>query len=464
MKKILIRADSSSTIGTGHIMRDLVLAKRDLFDSDVIFAVRDLPGNINHKIEEAGYKIASLASDDIDELANLAKREGAETVVIDHYYIGYEDEKRLKELTGATIFALDDTYEKHFCDILLNHNVYADANRYKGLVPDGCELRCGPKYTLLRDEFIEAKKRKSHHSASGIQHRKLQVFIAMGGADHSDKNIDILKVLENFENIHAHIVTTTANRNIDTLKRYAAGKKSVTLHIDTDKIANLMASSDFAIVTPSVTLNEVIFMELPFIAIQTADNQREMSYYLQKKGAPFLETFEKSRLQKAIEETIESLETELVDFTDLSSEEKNAVLAWRNHPDIRKWMLTKEPIPLKNHLAFIDSLRNRKDRLYFLVKYQGAAIGVIDFTEIDPTGKTAHFGLYTVPGTRGHGRRLMRSIINYGFKTMNLDALVAEVYKENEKALKLYEKFGFRKTGIYHRENQTLLRMELRRK
>ena len=50
-KNILIRADSSSTIGTGHIMRDLVLAKQ-FPDAHIIFATQDLPGNINHKIQE----------------------------------------------------------------------------------------------------------------------------------------------------------------------------------------------------------------------------------------------------------------------------------------------------------------------------------------------------------------------------------------------------------------------------
>ena len=38
---ILVRADSSSYIGTGHIMRDLVLAKQYL-NENIIFATQDL--------------------------------------------------------------------------------------------------------------------------------------------------------------------------------------------------------------------------------------------------------------------------------------------------------------------------------------------------------------------------------------------------------------------------------------
>lgn len=42
---ILFRADSSSTIGTGHIMRDLVLAKQ-YSDDKIVFATQELDGNI----------------------------------------------------------------------------------------------------------------------------------------------------------------------------------------------------------------------------------------------------------------------------------------------------------------------------------------------------------------------------------------------------------------------------------
>jgi len=296
MKSVIIRADSSSTIGTGHIMRDLVLAK-EFKDKRVIFATRNLPGNINYKIEEEGFKIANLKTNSLEEFIDLIEKYNAQMVVIDNYDIDATFEKALKQKTGVTIMVLDDTYEKHYCDILLNHNIYADATRYKGLVPDHCELRCGKEYTLLRDEFIEAKKNLSKFN---IQHSTFNIFIAMGGADNSNITTKILKTLEEFDNIQFNVVTTTANKNLDQLKEYVTSKNNITLHINTDKIAELMAKSDLAIVTPSVTLNEVFFMKLPFIAIQTSDNQKEMSNYLKKNNYLILEQFNSKLLYQAI--------------------------------------------------------------------------------------------------------------------------------------------------------------------
>lgn len=295
-KNILFRADSSSTIGTGHIMRDLVLAKQ-YSDDEIVFATQELDGNINHKIKEAGYGVEILESNSLKELIELVKKHSVDLVVIDHYAIDYKYEKKLKKKTGAQILSFDDTYEKHYCDILLNHNIYAEEKKYKKLVPKSCELRCGSKYTLLRDEFIEEKEKKRRVKNSKVK----TVFVAMGGADHSNINIKILKVLEKFDNLKVNLVTTTANKNLEELKEYIEEMKWINLHVNSNKIARLMAKSNFAIVTPSVTLNEIYFMEIPFIAIKTAQNQDDMYGYLKKKKYLVVSKFTKRELKKYVE-------------------------------------------------------------------------------------------------------------------------------------------------------------------
>lgn len=272
-KKILFRADSSSTIGTGHIMRDLVLAKR-FEGSEIVFATLELDGNLNHKIKEAGYKVEILHSNSVDEVISLVKKNSFDMVIVDNYSIDAKYEKKLKKQTDIKLMVLDDTYEKHHCDIVLNHNIYADASRYKNLVPKNCELRCGAKYTLLRDEFVKAKQKNYKKS------KKFTVFLAMGGADTAGLNIVLLKALKNFQNIKVHLVTTDANQNLKKLKRYVKDKSWIKLHINSIKVAKLMAKSHLAVVTPSGVLNEVFFMEVPFFVIQSAQNQNYMSEYL----------------------------------------------------------------------------------------------------------------------------------------------------------------------------------------
>ena len=304
MKSILFRADSSSTIGTGHIMRDLVLSQQ--FENDnIIFATQDLPGNINYKIEEKNHEIVILNSNDIEELKALVQTFKIDVIVIDHYDIGYDFERQLKEANKAlSVFVLDDTYERHYCDVLLNHNLYANNAKYKNLVPKWCELRCGSKYTLLREEFIVERERGRQNKNDD---HKVNVFIAMGGADHSNINIKILEVLKQFLSLHAHVVTTRANQHLKELEKYAAISKKLTLHVNTSQIATLMNQADFAIITPSVTINEIFFLKVPFIAIQTADNQCFMYDYLIEKKYNVSAMFDSIVLAESVEKMIKEL-------------------------------------------------------------------------------------------------------------------------------------------------------------
>ncbi len=306
---ILIRADSSSYIGTGHIMRDLVLAKK--FSKDqIIFSTQDLEGNINHKIKESNYNIEILNNNNFEELNKLIKKLNIDMIIIDHYEINYDFEKKLKEQNSKLkIFVFDDTYEKHYCDILLNHNIYADEKKYTNLVPKDCELKCGTNYTLLREEFLEAKKQKQTIKK---ENRLKTLFIAMGGTDHKNLNITILKNIKIVckKNIKVNLVTTTANRNLEKLKRYCKDKEWINLHINSKEVANLMNQSDFAIITPSVTANEAYFLNLPFIAIKTAKNQKQMYKFLKRNNYFILKKFNESGLKKYLklfmEEKIEN--------------------------------------------------------------------------------------------------------------------------------------------------------------
>jgi len=282
---ILFRADSSSLIGTGHIMRDLVLAKQ-YQQVNIIFATQNLDGNINHKIIESAYKLEILDSNSIDEVQVLIDKYFIDMIIIDHYGIDYNYEKQLKiQNSEFKIMVLDDTYERHYCDILLNHNISGEEKRYIGLVPKECELRCGSKYTLIRDEFVEEKNKKT-------------IFLAMGGADSKNLSLEILKVLDD-KYIKVHMVTTSANPNIEILKKYIKNK-NIKLHINSNKLAKLMKKSDFGIVSSSVIVHEVLYMELPFIAIKTADNQKDIYEYLKNNGYSVLKKFNTKQLSTKV--------------------------------------------------------------------------------------------------------------------------------------------------------------------
>lgn len=100
-------------------------------------------------------------------------------------------------------------------------------------------------------------------------------------------------------------------------------------------------------------------------------------------------------------------------FTKLTDEEKKFVWEWRNHPDIRKWMVTQEIIPFENHLAFINSLSHRTDKYYWLAIYKGKPVGVLSIADCNEALTEGTPGYYIDPACTVIGIGLE---LQYAFK------------------------------------------------
>jgi UDP-4-amino-4,6-dideoxy-N-acetyl-beta-L-altrosamine N-acetyltransferase len=141
----------------------------------------------------------------------------------------------------------------------------------------------------------------------------------------------------------------------------------------------------------------------------------------------------------------------LTKFQDLSIEEKKEVLNWRNHPEIRKWMYNKEEISLKNHLEFIENLKEKPNKIYL----KAGNLGVINF---EIKNDLAELGIHKNPKKEKVGKKLLEIAINYAFKELKVKKITLFVFEDNQKAINLYKKFGFKQTD----KKNNLIKMELK--
>jgi len=140
----------------------------------------------------------------------------------------------------------------------------------------------------------------------------------------------------------------------------------------------------------------------------------------------------------------------LVNFVDLTIEQHNLVLSWRNSNRVRNNMYDSNHISQKEHLCFVGDLKQNKKKNYFLFE----DLGVIYFTNIH--NNSAEIGLYSNPEKFGVGKILMDKILEFPYKKLTL-----EVFSGNLKAIELYKKYNFIETERFIKNNRKVMCMEL---
>ncbi|MGM8366482.1 UDP-2,4-diacetamido-2,4,6-trideoxy-beta-L-altropyranose hydrolase [Virgibacillus sp. W0181] len=299
---ICFRVDSSTKIGSGHVIRCLTLAEELKENShNVYFICRAHQGNLNQKILEKGFQLYNLedlaqnmpvsdqprhaswlgvtqAQDSIETQKALQSIEiQFDWIIVDHYALDEAWEKEIR-VKIPNIMVIDDIADReHDCDILLDQNYYQNANsRYKNLVPSNCKLLLGPKYALLRDEFVELhnkQKEKKKHSTA---------LVFYGGSDPTNETMKALKAIKGKE-ITTHVVVGPSNPNKDLIKEHR-NNENVIFHYNINYMAKLMHEVDFAICAGGSTTWERYCLGTPAILTAIAYNQIEVCENVHKLG------------------------------------------------------------------------------------------------------------------------------------------------------------------------------------
>ncbi|MCT2347596.1 spermidine N1-acetyltransferase [Niallia taxi] len=85
----------------------------------------------------------------------------------------------------------------------------------------------------------------------------------------------------------------------------------------------------------------------------------------------------------------------------------------------------------------------------FIIEQDESIIGLVELVEIDLIHRNAEFQIIIDPNCQGKGNAYTVTClaINYAFHVLNLHKLYLIVDKENEKAIHIYKKAGFRLEG-----------------
>ncbi len=498
--RVAFRTDAGGRMGTGHFMRCLTLAEALRHQgTQVRFISRNLPQHLLGMLDARGMEFIPLPQEIIqgpsdglahsDWLGTSQVNDARATadaladhpwdwVVADHYALDQRWESAIRA-SGPQLMVIDDLADRqHDCDVLLDANFYSDmATRYVGKVPVHCQLLLGPDYALLRSEFKTLRGQIAQRSG-GV--KKLLVFF--GGMDADNYTGLAIEALASLHLTAQVDVVIGAQHPYRETVQHACHEHGFECHIQTPRIAALMASADLAIGAGGTAVWERCVLGLPTISLSLAANQRQQIadaaeaglLYAPADGQSIAYTIaqhtrllmENPALLKLISQkgmqavdgqgtnrVIAAMASGGIYIRRVNPSDSQQLFEWRNHPTIRAVSRQQAPIAWAEHVLWFDSVMWDKSRLLLIGSMAHEPVGVVRF---DVADHLAEVSIYLVPNGKhvGQGRHLLASAEQWLKKHQpDIQHIRASVLAENRASSQLFVRSNYKPKTIFYQKD-----------
>jgi UDP-2,4-diacetamido-2,4,6-trideoxy-beta-L-altropyranose hydrolase len=273
---LLIRADASVAIGTGHVMRCLALAQawQDAGGA-VTFAMAESTPAIEDRLRREGAGLVRIdgipgSHADGEQLIALARTLGPAWLVVDGYEFGPDYQRTLQHERFRVLLIDDLGRSGHYAaDVVLNQNLSAQKYFYEDR-ETRTRLLLGTKYALLRREFVAALAPREVPSIA----RKL--LVSLGGSDPDNATCRVMEALEQVAvaDLQVVVVAGGSNPHLASLaEAVAKSSHSCRMLNNVTNMQELISWADLAISAAGGACWEYCALGLPAALVAVAENQ-----------------------------------------------------------------------------------------------------------------------------------------------------------------------------------------------
>lgn len=437
----VFRADAGLHIGSGHVMRCLSLAAalRELGGRSH-FVCRAHDGHLGALIEAQGHALHLLPhstdwGSDAEQTLQAIDGMQPDWLVVDHYGLDARWEQRVGAVAGQCL-AIDDLADRpHTAALLLDQNLQSRPGRYVGRLEATARTLIGPRYALLRSEFTARRGQRSNRDG-----RLRQVLATAGGVDQTDllsKVVAAWATLPSAQRPELALVVGSSSPNLESLRAMSERHAGCTLHMQTDRMADLIDAADLMVTAAGSVNWERCCLGVPALLCATAPNQADNLVQLARSRTAIA-------LGEAASLKVDMLRSMLVRLTErplllrrmsrraaalvdghgarrvavamlagrlslCPAKAADAELAWhwRNHESTRRWSIGTEPIPLEAHLGWWQASLVNPERSLLIARIGEIPVGVL---RLDHQGPDSTVSIYLDPQLTGLGLgpRLLR--------------------------------------------------------
>ncbi|MEB0045453.1 MULTISPECIES: UDP-2,4-diacetamido-2,4,6-trideoxy-beta-L-altropyranose hydrolase [unclassified Pseudomonas] len=487
--RVLIRADASPTLGSGHIARCLTLAKvLQQQGAHVAFACRQLPGHRLDSLAGEGFETFVLPDRypeedpqqaieamlpwqaDIAALGQaLENQQAFDWIIVDHYGLDHHWQTAAR-CWAPRIAAVDDLATRTYSvDLLLNQNLSGTPEAYASLLAPHCRRLLGPRFALLRDEFCCA--------AIEIKPQAKRVLVNFGGFDAARQTHHAMLALADFPDLEVDFVAGANNPAWEAMQALAAHRPNWRLHAFVSDFYRLMTEADVFVGAGGGTSWERAAMGLPTICIAVSNNQQANGEVMATSGAHvFLgprEQVSVEQLRQAIgfvasnqglrqslaersrqwvdgrgaQRVAAALAGAVLSVRKASDEDARLLFEGRNADSVRRWSLDSQLIEWPAHQAWLAASLSNEQRLLLIAESSDGPVGALRY---DLHGASAEVSIYLFEGRFGLGwgkALLARGEAFVSGHWPLLQTITAQVLPANQPSLSLFREAGFNQSA-----------------
>ena len=304
-KKILIKADASHEIGTGHIYRGLSIASK-LVNHEVVFLIDEaqplgieIVSNNNYP-----YITHNSAKWEGKEAETLAKEELIEKIV------EYDPDIIINDILNTNSKYTKTLRDKGF--FIVNFEDVGGGVKYAHMVFDALyehkiplkNLYSGHKYYILKDEFY-------YQSFKEIKEKVNKVLLTFGGTDPNNLTEKVLEsILESPYENQIEVILGLGYANKKEIQEKYKDNERIEIYENVKNMSEHMHNADLIFTSAGRTMYEIASLGVPCICL--CQNERELSHIFGNAEHGFINLGLGSEVSK--EEIRETFENAIEDY------------------------------------------------------------------------------------------------------------------------------------------------------
>lgn len=260
IKHCYIRVDANKTIGTGHLIRTLILADKLVKNNFIIsFICKTIPNSLIEVLQNKNYTLYRIDSDgnEFNEITSIIENKSNSILITDsdnEEFYTKEFQIKIRE-KSIKLMMITFYYQHHFyADIILNQNIMALSQEYS--CEDYTIKLLGPQNVILKEDYRTISKDLDQYKTK-LKNKTL--LLTFGGVDEPDRTSFIYQALQNIKNQSDKIIIVLGSMYKFKSKIENIAKTSLIdteIYQNTSKMPYLLAEADIVFNSGGLTVWE----------------------------------------------------------------------------------------------------------------------------------------------------------------------------------------------------------------